>query len=40
MSFKVSSKSLFDYSFAFVSDLENEVKQIKVTVNYKVEIVE
>lgn len=40
MGFKVSSKSLFAYSFAFVSDLDNEANQIKVTVNYEVEIVE
>lgn len=39
MGFKASNKSLFVYSFAFVSDLENEANQRKVTVNYEVEIV-
>lgn len=40
MCFKVSSKSLFVYSFDFVSDLENEAKQIKMIVNCEGEIVE
>uniref|UniRef100_A0A9L0SPT9 JAB1/MPN/MOV34 metalloenzyme domain-containing protein n=1 Tax=Equus caballus TaxID=9796 RepID=A0A9L0SPT9_HORSE len=38
MCFKVSSKSLFVYSFDFVSDLENEAKQIKMIVNCEGEI--
>lgn len=39
MGFKASSESSFVYSFAFVSDLENEANQTKVTVNHEVEIV-
>lgn len=39
MGLKVSSKALFVYSFAFVSDLENEPTQIKVTVDCDVELV-
>lgn len=38
--FQVSIKSLFAHSSAFVSDLENEANQIKVTINHEAAIAE
>lgn len=38
MGFKVNSKLSYVFSFTFISDLRNEVNQIKAKVNCEVEI--